>query len=1076
MKKIIIFLFVVLSQSLFTQTNVDKVTSDLELLAKTSYDNWKISPDLNEFKPEGLPPFSPGYDDSKWNDLFLNKNTYLDSCWLRKEILLPSSILGKPLSGKVKLLVSVDDYGYMYIDGEYRGKFPWNGEFVLTENAKPGDRFFIAIRAMNTGGPLRLISAQIESENTKPVKVEIENLILSLRTAQKLLSFDTYQTNSRVKVDPGTDKSKMDREEKEKLYLLLQQKVLQLNLDDLRKGKSDQFLLSVNQLKNDLSAIRDFSKRFTLYFSSNAHIDAAWLWRSKETIEVAKNTFSSVLNMMDSVPHFTYSQSAAAYYDWMENMYPDIYRNIKKRVEEGRWEITGGMWIEPDCNLISGESWMRQLLYAKKYFRTKFGKNIKLGWNPDSFGYNWNMPMFYNQARIESFITQKIGWNEVNVFPHRVFWWESPDGSRLFTYFPFDYVNEITEPFKLIDWLRQYEANTGYSNMMVLFGVGDHGGGPSMEMLGRIERLKNVYIYPNIIHGTAENYINWLQSQDLSQIPVWKDELYLEYHQGTFTTQGETKKSNRMGEVLLTNTEKFSTFATLTGRSVNKPYITSSWKKVLFNQFHDILPGSSIREVYIDAKEDYRQAFNIAGTELKNSLTRIAEKVNTSDIKRGITPILVFNSLNWERNDVVKHKLTPGEDNIYGVYDADGKEVASFINPIDEINREIIFVAEKVPASGYKVYSLGIKSKAGTETASLQFRNVIENEFFRVVIDSATGWIKNIFDKKNNREVLADYGNKLQLLEDRPSAWDAWNIGLTGTEFPTVFRNAEMIENNAVRSVIRLHRDYLKPGTIKSFPTETYPSSFFVQDVILYKKLNRIDFKTSVDWWESKTMLKTSFPVTVISEKARYEIPYGSIERSTGNSNSFEKAQYEVPSLKWVDLSDSTYGVSLLNNSKYGFDIKGNNIRMSLLRSPKWPDETADMGKHEIEYSLYPHAGTWETAQTVRKSYEYNYPLLTETTTVHDGDLPAEYSFIKLEPANLVLTTVKIAEDNNDWVIQFYETSGKNSRALIDLPFMPVKVFISNFLEEDVKEVEIKNNKIAVDVKKNSVVTLKIKR
>jgi alpha-mannosidase len=325
MRRIIFFYLLIFTFYMFPQSNVDKITSELEILVRTSFNNWKISPDLKELKAFPQPPFTYGFDDSQWDDLTLNQSFYLDSCWIRKEIILPASILGKTLKGRVKLLVSVDDFGYMYINGEYKGKFPWNGEFILTDDAKPGDRFLIAIRAVNTGGPLRLISAQIESDNTAPVKKEIEDLILSLRTGQKLLSFDTYQSNARVKVDPGTDKSTVNREKRSELNQLLQDKVLQLNTSDIKNGNTDKFLSSVDLLKEELLTVRDFVKNYTLYFSSNAHIDAAWLWRSNETVEVAKNTFSSVLRMMDSVPHFTYSQSAAVYYDWMEKLYPEIF-------------------------------------------------------------------------------------------------------------------------------------------------------------------------------------------------------------------------------------------------------------------------------------------------------------------------------------------------------------------------------------------------------------------------------------------------------------------------------------------------------------------------------------------------------------------------------------------------------------------------------------------------------------------------------------------------------------------------------------------------------------------------------
>jgi alpha-mannosidase len=325
----------------------------------------------------------------------------------------------------------------------------------------------------------------------------------------------------------------------------LQSLATQVDVQALADGKMDKFNASIASVRSQLKPISDYAKRFTLFFDANAHIDAAWLWREKETIEVCKNTFSSVLNMMSARPDFTYTQSAAAYYDWMERFYPEIFKGIRQRVQDGRWEVVGGMWVEPDCNLPSGESWARHLLYAKRYFKNKLGVDVKIGWNPDSFGYNWNMPQFYLNAGVDAFITQKIGWNETNVFPHRLFWWEGLDGSRILAYFPFDYVNTIDDPFQLVDWLRQHEANTGIAKMMILFGVGDHGGGPSLEMIDRIERLKTLDIYPQIEYGTAGQYLGWLKSQNLDKIPTWKDELYLEYHQGTYTTQAKMKEYNR---------------------------------------------------------------------------------------------------------------------------------------------------------------------------------------------------------------------------------------------------------------------------------------------------------------------------------------------------------------------------------------------------------------------------------------------------------------------------------------------------------------------------------------------------
>ncbi|MGB2868888.1 MAG: glycoside hydrolase family 38 C-terminal domain-containing protein [Bacteroidota bacterium] len=1056
----------------YSQSNVDRLVKALDSLSLASFDDWRVSPDLKAYKPQG-DPTQPGFDDSQWQILKLDQNIYPDSCWLRKEIVLPAKILGKEVSGTMKFLVSVDDYGYCWINGEYKGYFPWDGEFALTKSAKPGAHIVVAIKAMNTGGPLRLLRAQVVSEELKPLRTMIEDFSLSLRVGQKLLSFDTYQTSSNKRVDPGTDKSTSDKAEKQKLNDLLQSLAAKVDLSPLTEGPLERFQSSLGEIRKQLKPVGEYARRFTLQFASNAHIDAAWLWRDKETIEVCKNTFSSVFNMMDARPDFTYTQSTAAYYDWMEKLYPDTFKKIQQRVKEGRWEIVGGMWVEPDCNLPSGESWARHLLYAKRYFREKFGVDVKIGWNPDSFGYNWNMPQFYQNAGIDAFITQKIGWNDTNVFPYRVFWWEGPDGSKILTYFPYDYVNEITHPYQLVDWLRQFEANTGFKKMEVLFGVGDHGGGPSLEMMSRIDRLKTLDIFPTIEFGTSTSYLDWIKSQDTKQLPTWDDELYLEYHQGTYTTQAAMKAENRKSEALLTNAEKFSTLATMFGKEYRSSDLEEAWRSVLFNQFHDILPGSGIRENYIDAAEKYKDAEAIGTFELNESLDRIAKYVNTAKVKKG-TPLLVSNPLSWERTDVARVDLPEGDMSDYSIFDHQGKEVPSQVVTHGKYSREVLFIAEKIPSLGYKLYELR-KQKSSTMNSSLAITNTrVENEFFRIQLDPESGWLKSVVDKRTNREILSGQGNELLLLEDKPTAWDAWNVGLTGVAFPSRFRKIEIAENGPVCVVLRLSRDYLKPGTKKEFPTEDFPTSFFTQDIVLYKGVDRIDFKTNVDWWEDKTFLKVAFPVAVTDTVATYEIPYGTVERSTQLRDSWEKAKVEVPAGRWADLSAGGYGVSLLNKSKYGYDIKGNTIRLSLLRSPKWPDPTADRGKHSIEYSLYPHEGSWQKANTVRRGYELNEPLLVTTTDAHKGKLPEGFSFFKLEPSNLVLTTVKKAEEGNAWIVEWYDASGKASTATLTVPRKPAKVQLSNFLEDARGPVGFKENVITVETKANSVVTVRV--
>ncbi|MBI1803778.1 MAG: alpha-mannosidase [Ignavibacteriae bacterium] len=1063
----------ILSSISVSQTNVDRLRHMLDSIGMAAFDNWKASPDLKLMRGDQGDPTKPGYDDSQWDNLTLNQSIYPDSCWIRKEITIPSRYLGQPIKGPITLSVSVDDYGYLWVNGESKGYFPWDGEFELTKDARPGEKFLIVIKAINTGGPLRLIRAEMRTTLTSSLKHAIENISLSFRVGQKLLGFDTYQTNARIKVDPKVDKSKMTKEEKERLVSLLQEQASRLDVDALGRGDTVAFMASLNDVRARLVPVKEFAKRFTLFFDANAHIDAAWLWRDCETKEVCHNTFNSVLDMMDVRPDFTYTQSAAAYYDWMEKLYPDLFERMRQRVQDGRWEVVGGMWVEPDCNLPSGESWMRHLLYSKRYFKKKFGAVVKIGWNPDSFGYNWNMPEFYLNAGIDAFITQKIGWNERNVFPYRVFWWESPDGSRVLSYFPFDYVNTVNDPFRLVDWMRQFDANTGLTKMMILFGVGDHGGGPTNDMLDRIDHLKSLDIYPTIEYGTTQTYLDWLKAQDIASFPVWKDELYLEYHQGTYTTQAKMKEWNRKSEALLTNAEKFSTLATLYGGTYNSGDLEEAWRNVLFNQFHDILPGSGIRENYIDATEKYNASNAIGTFELRKSLEQLAAQINTSTIKKG-TPFVVFNSLSWERSDLVTYQLPEGDAGAYAVFDLSGKEVPSQIVSKDKYTRQIIFKAATIPSAGYKLYELRKQKPSQTTRNLAMSRMTVENEFFRVTLDTVSGWIKNIIDKRIDREILAGDGNELQLLEDKPKDWDAWNVGLTGVKYPTRLRKIELVENGPVRATIRITRDYLKPGTAKDLPTPDYPSSFFTQDVTLYNGSDNIDFTTSVDWWEEKTMIKVAFPLTVSDTTATYEIPFGSIRRSTQWRNSWDSAKVEVPAQRWADLSQADYGVSLLNRSKYGYDVKGNIMRLSLLRSPNWPDPTADRGKHTIEYALFPHRGTWKEALTVRRGYEYNNPLIAVMTDQHKGILSPQHSFLNLTPANVILTTLKKAEDSDAWIVQWYDANGEDTDAVLTLPKTPKKVVTSNFLEEDGPALTATKNFVHVQTRKNGVTTLKV--
>ncbi|MDZ7260851.1 MAG: alpha-mannosidase [candidate division KSB1 bacterium] len=949
----------------------------------------------------------------------------------------------------------------------YQHSFPWFALIVVLFTLLVYPRTLLAQEQVD--GLLQKLK-----EVTAPAEVleSIQEYSLSLEVG-KLLTEDV--SDYLRTQDFSINFSSTPAERLHELRQVLNQASTLVDLAALKAGDSQKFLQSLEKSRNALKPVAEFAKEYTLFLVGNSHIDMAWLWRWRETVEVCRKTFAQQLELMEEFPEYKYSQSQAQAYEWMRQYYPEIFEAIQKRVKEGRWEITGGMVVEPDCNLISGESWARQILYAKRYFKEKFGVEVKLGWNPDSFGYNWNIPQFYKKSGIDAFITQKISWNDTNVFPYHLFWWEAPDGSRILAYFPYSGYTAGLQYKELIADLKLNEANTGRKEVLVLFGAGDHGGGPNREQLQRAEFYRKATIFPNMVFSTAQDYLKRITQEELEQLPVWRDELYLEYHRGTYTTQAANKRNNRKSEILLTNAEKLASLAFTLGADYPQTTLTEAWWKVLFNQFHDILPGSSIGEVYRDAAEDYQYIRELGETVLDEALDFLAGKIDTKKGMKG-QPLVVFNTLSWERDDLVSVKLDQQHLPTPTVFDSEGNEVPSQV--ISEgLKKRLIFVAEKVPALGYRVYKIQPDNAKTWPTTLSITPEQLENEFYRISVDAETGNLTQIFDKKNNRQVLAPeaQGNLLQLLEDIPEQWDAWEILYTGRKWElNQADRIQVLETGPVRAVLRVEKSFLGEAKTAYYPTENFPSSFFTQDIILYQGIPRIDFRTQVDWWEQHILLKVAFPLNVENRWATYEIPNTSIQRSTRRDNSWDKARHEVSAHFWADLSQADYGVSLLNESKYGHDTEGSTMRLTLLRSPLYPDPMADRGKHDITYSLYPHKGDWREGGTVRKGYELNYPLIARFVPLHSGSLPQCYSFVRLEPENIILTNIKKAEDSSAWIIRFYESSGQATQAKITLYKRPSAVYLADLMENTLSPVEVSQPTLIVPTGKNETVTLKI--
>ncbi len=966
-------------------------------------------------------PEDPSLNDSDWEQMKEGDSWKSGARVLRRWIEIPKAINGYDVAGsRVELDLRFESQDSMIVtvfsnrsqvartDEDMQQPIP------LTEAAVPGEKFLVAVRV------------DANEVNTRLGESKLRILPAQNRPDPGLLRTEILA--ARVMVEAYAD-GRAERENK------LDGAVAAIDLAPLEKGDQAGFDQSLWRAQSQLEGLKPWLQQFVIRADGNSHIDMAWLWPWTETVEVVRNTFRSALDLMREYPDFKFSVSAAQAYSWMEEKYPDLFKEIEQRVREGRWEIVGGMWVEPDLNMPGGESLVRQILTGKRYFHKKFGVDVNIGWNPDSFGYNWQLPQIYKRSGIDYFLTQKLLWaDEFTKFPYRLFWWESPDGSRILTYFPHNYAADTDALYMARDlafWSKSIygDDTSNHPTMLHLYGVGDHGGGPTRTMLDNAARLmKSDVVYPKLQFSTAASFFKELEPKlPTLKVPVWKDELYFEYHRGVLTTQAETKRRIRTTEELLLNAEKFSSLASLYGRAYPSEDLDQSWKRLLFDDFHDIFPGSGIVVNYLDAKRNLEDVGRTGNGILHGSLKELADHIHTTG--PGV-PVVVFNPLSWNRSEVVEFEtqLSTNAKSVE-VVDETGKTVPSQLLEQDkETSRVRVLALATVPSLGYKTYFVRAAAQAAATTLRVKSTAAsLENEYLRLKIDPATGCMTSLFDKKTMTESLAlpetdtggpksiICGNLLQAFQDKPKAWDAWNIDADFEKVHWDITSADevkLVESGPLRAILRVKQHFQK--------------STFVRDIIVTAGSPRVDVKASVEWNEKHVLLKVGFPLSAHNDKATFEIPYGSIERPTTRNTPAEQAKFEVPALQWGDISDAKHGLSLLNDCKYGYDAKGNVLRLSLLRSPEWPDPHADEGHHEFIYSIYPHAGTWRDALTVREGYNLNYPLLTLQAEKHTGSLPETHSFLQIEQQNVVVTTLKKAEDNEDLVVRFYEWAGKS--------------------------------------------------
>lgn len=775
----------------------------------------------------------------------------------------------------------------------------------------------------------------------------------------------------------------------------------------------------------------------------HTHIDVAWMWTLAQTREKAQRSFATVLSLMRQYPEYKFMASQPQLYQYVKEAAPALYQKIKQAAAQGRWEVEGAMWLEADCNLVSGESLVRQIMHGKQFMKEEFGVDSHILWLPDVFGYSAALPQILKKCGVDKFVTSKISWNESNRMPYDTFYWEGIDGTEIFTYFitaqdspkkgstPETFTTYVgyIRPSQVLGTWERYQPKQYNHETLLAFGFGDGGGGPTSDMLEQQRRLsRGLPGMPYTKMGTVAEFLDRAQ-QNFSaacrahgETPRWVGELYLELHRGTYTTMAHNKRCNRKSEQLYQMAEAASAAANvLLGRPYPAAQLHNGWETILLNQFHDIIPGSSIREVYEDSARQYQDVLAQGEAVFSGALDALAGQVATGG------GLLVYNPLPMP---------------FRGAVPVDGRYVE---------------VAD-IPAHGWKVVQP--VPAAGTVTVSAQR---MENRYFAIAFD-AHGEIVSLYDKEAGRE-LARSGetlNQLRVYEDYPYMCDAWEL--------SPYYREKMWKADSLDGIRVLHEDARAGLEI----TRTYQRSAIVQRIYLYENSRRIDFETEVDWAEDHVVLKAAFPLDIHASEATYEIQFGSVKRPLHRNTSWDAAKFEVCAQKWADVSEETYGVSLLNDCKYGHSSDGGTLMLTLLRAPTYPNPDADRGRHTFTYALYPHTGGL-TAETVHEAYRLNRPPVVRPLPRQGGCLPAQWSLVQISCPYVVVDTIKQAEDGDGIIVRLYGCGNRREKAALSFGFDLTDVQLCDIMENTISSIETAGNCVHIDCRPFEILTLRVR-
>jgi len=740
----------------------------------------------------------------------------------------------------------------------------------------------------------------------------------------------------------------------------------------------------------------------------HAHIDTGWLWPVRETIRKCARTFATQLDLIDRYPDYIFGASMPQHYQFMKDHYPKIFKRIKAAVKKGQWELQGGMWVEADCNLISGESMVRQLLLGKNFFLEEFGVEVDNLWLPDVFGYSAALPQILKKAGINYFLTQKISWNQFNEFPYQTFNWRGIDGTEILTHFPPEntYNSELDTEF-LLPAQDTFKEKVEINEFISLFGVGDGGGGPKPENIELGRRLKNLESAPRVSFDTAKNFFRRLNKKK-NKLQTWVGELYLELHRGTLTTHGLVKKQNRKLENKLKVVEFLWSCTDL--KQYPSSELDASWKTLLINQFHDIIPGSSINLVYQTTHKEYNEIHKTCDELIIKAGKALFQKTNNS--------FVLSNALSYHFEGLIK---IPKSFKGYNLITEDKTKINT-----QEINKDT-YCHVFLPPFSLTNFTKGEKK---SHQAKNRKDYVLENGLVKYKF-SKDGTLVYGLDKETNKDLLSAPGNVLSLYEDRPLNWDAWDID---------FYYKESLLETA--KVVKIHK--VKSGSIASYLKIqfTIGNSSITQMISLSNQSKRLDFDTMVDWCEKHKMLRVHFPTNIISEQASFDIQYGYVKRNTHKNTSWDRAKFEVVGHKYADLSDNDSGIALLNDCKYGYSIFDKTIDLNLLRSPNNPDADADLGEHSFTFSLYPHEHDLIRSNVIEESSKLNNPPILFNGVKNIKSKSA----INFEGKGIEISSIKKSEYSNEIIIRAVETLGKTSKGKI---YFKGKITETNLMERN---------------------------